>query len=80
MSDLFAPPPGAPVPLADQIASVRREIGMRARVYPAWVRNGKLKPDVAEHEQRAMQAVLETLERLAKLDAWIGDAKPNTQT
>jgi hypothetical protein len=36
--------------LDQQIASVRREIGMRERVYPAWVKKGKMKPENASHE------------------------------
>jgi len=31
------------ITLDQQIASVRREIGMRERVYPAFVRSGKIK-------------------------------------
>lgn len=37
---------------------------MRERVYPAWIRKGSLKPEVAEHEQAAMKAILETLLRI----------------
>jgi hypothetical protein len=49
------------ISLADQIASVRREIAMRERVYPKWVNAGRMKAEAAEREIAAMRAVLETL-------------------
>lgn len=52
------------IPLADQIACVRREIGMRERVYPKWVAAGRIKPDSADRELATMRAVLATLEAL----------------
>lgn len=53
-----------PISLADQIACVRREIGMRERVYPKWVAGGRMKQDAADREIAAMRAVLATLEAL----------------
>lgn len=50
--------------LNEQIKAVEREIGMRARVYPAWVRGGKMSQAKADHETAAMQAVLKTLQQL----------------
>ena len=50
-----------PISLADQIASVRREIGMRKGVYPRWVASGKIKQDAADREIERMEAVLKTL-------------------
>lgn len=52
---------GPPVSLTDQIRSVEREIAMREKCYPGWVRSGRLKPDTAEHEIACMRAVLRTL-------------------
>lgn len=52
------------VPLDLQIASVRREIGMRERVYPRQVAAKKMKQDTADYELRTMKAVLETLLKL----------------
>lgn len=49
------------ISVADQITCVRREIAMRARVYPKWVNAGRMKADAAEREIAAMHAVLETL-------------------
>jgi hypothetical protein len=58
--------PAQPIPLADQIACVRREIGMRERVYPKWVDAGRMKQDAADRELAAMRAVLVTLDALAR--------------
>lgn len=55
---LFAPT------LQDQIACVEREIAMRERVYPHWVRGGRLKQDKADREIETMRAVLATLRGL----------------
>ena len=57
------------ITLEQQIASVRREIGMRERVYPAFVRSGKIKPENASYELDAMKAVLSTLESLRAAQA-----------
>lgn len=54
------------ITIEDQIVCVRREIGMRKRVYPRWVENGKMKMDQADREIAVMEAVLKTLEYLRK--------------
>ena len=51
----------APATLDEQIECVRREIGMRRRVYPRWVEIGRITQDKADHEIACMQAVLEGL-------------------
>lgn len=50
--------------LDDQIKCVRREIGMRERVYGSWVAKGKMRQENADYEIAAMRAVLATLERV----------------
>jgi hypothetical protein len=55
------------ISLEDQIKCVQREIGMRERVYPRWVANGKMSPQKADHELEAMQAVLATLQSMRDL-------------
>ena len=50
--------------LQDQIACVKREIGMRERVYPRFVQKGTMNPDKAERELATMRDVLTTLESL----------------
>lgn len=54
----------AAVSLADQIAAVNREIGMRQRVYGRWVESGKMTARKAGEEIAAMQAVAATLARI----------------
>lgn len=49
------------ISIADQIACVRREIGMREQAYPKWVSAGRMKAETAEREIAAMRAALETL-------------------
>jgi hypothetical protein len=53
----------------DMIAELRREIGLRKRLYPAWWAEGKL--DRAEGERRiaVMQAILHKLEEEMKANA-----------
>jgi hypothetical protein len=53
-----------PVPLADQIRCVGRELGLRRRVYPKWIASGRMKQDDADREIAAMEAVLATLKDL----------------
>jgi len=56
----------APIPLADQIACVRREIDMRGSGYAHRIRNGKMTEAEAEREKARMAAVLGTLEAMAE--------------
>ena len=53
------------ISLDQQIACVRREIGMRERVYPKFIQSHRMGQDQADYEMRAMKAVLATLEKLA---------------
>ena len=52
------------ITLAEQIACVDRELGMRKRVYPRWVANGKLNQAAADLEMRRMEAVRSSLLRV----------------
>lgn len=49
------------VPLADQLACVKREISMRRRAYPRWVADGRMTQAKADAEIAAMEAVAATL-------------------
>lgn len=53
-----------PVPLADQIACVKRELRMRAKVYSRRVAESRMTAAEAAQETAAMSAVLATLQRL----------------
>lgn len=57
-----------PIPLAVQIACVKRELALRGRVYPRWVAEGRMKLDAAEREQATLAAVLKTLTDLQEND------------
>lgn len=50
-----------PVSLDEEIVCVKREIAMRVRNYPGWVRTGRLKLDRADREIEIMRAVLDRL-------------------
>lgn len=49
------------IPIEEQIKEIKREIGMRERVYPRWIEQKKLKQVDAEHHMAAMRAALDTL-------------------
>lgn len=49
------------IQVTEQIACVEREIAMRKRVYPRWVADERMTQAKADHEIRAMEAVLETV-------------------
>lgn len=49
------------IPLSDQLAEVRREIGMRRKAYPRWVSLGRMKQEQADRGIAAMEAVRDTL-------------------
>jgi hypothetical protein len=52
------------VSLGEQIRCAERELEKRRRLYPRWVREGKLNELKAEQEIEAMAAVVRTLESL----------------
>ena len=51
--------------LAEQIASVEREIRMRERAYPRWIEQRRMIAKTAEHEIACMRAVLASLQQIA---------------
>lgn len=63
------------VSITDQLASARRELKMRRRVYPNWVSTGRLRQDTADHEIACMDAIVRTLEGLAPKEP---DLQPST--
>lgn len=54
-----------PVPLADQVACVERELRFRRRVYARRVEQGSMTQAKADQEIRDMEAVLETVQAAA---------------
>lgn len=74
MSGLFAEAGPADVSLEDQLACVDRELAMRRKVYPRWVKNGKLTQAAADLEILKMRGVRRALIRRAALEAVWDDA------
>lgn len=60
-----------PIPIAEQIAAVTREIGYRSRVYPRLIEQGRMTPQAADYQRRVMEAVLQTLEAAAQKERLI---------
>ena len=54
------------VSIEQQIQCVAREIALRERCYPRWVKQGRLKEDQAQRELERMRAVLKTLHQVAE--------------
>ena len=52
------------IPLDQQIAEVKRELGMRRHVYPRFVQGGRISQTQANERIALLEAVLETLEQL----------------
>jgi hypothetical protein len=48
----------ATISLDDMVIELKREIRIRTGIYPRWVMQGKIKPEVAELQLGRMQAVL----------------------
>ena len=53
------------ITLDEQIAEAQRELALREKCYPGWVKSGRLSMDEAYHQLAAMRAILTTLTRLA---------------
>ncbi len=52
------------ISIEDQIKCVEREIGMRQRAYPRWVKAGTMNEGTATKEIQHMKAVLVTLQEI----------------
>ena len=52
------------ITLDEQIAEAQRELALRDKCYPGWVKAGRLSMDEAYHRLAAMRAITKTLERL----------------
>ena len=65
------------IPLSEQIAEVRREVGLRKKVYPRLVGKGLLAPAEADHHLARMRAALASLRRLARNATRIHGRRPS---
>jgi hypothetical protein len=54
------------VEIGDQLKAAKREAALRRRVYPRWVEGKRMTQAKADDEIAAMDAIVETLERLEK--------------
>ena len=67
------------ITLNEQIDEIKRELKQRERVYPRLVAQGKLRQSIAEYQVARMQAALQTVERVKRLDDGLkGMAEPRT--
>jgi hypothetical protein len=57
LPDVVAPP----VSIDDQIACVERELAMREKMYPRWIKQHKMTPQGMDREMGRLRAVLCTL-------------------
>lgn len=54
-------------PLVELIACARRELELRKRAYPSWVRQGRMSQEKSNHEIQCMEQIVERLEMLETL-------------
>ena len=52
------------ITLEEQIAEAQRELALRRRCYPQWVKSGKLAHEDAYHQLQCMEAIVRTLMRV----------------
>lgn len=62
------------IPIDQQIAEVKRELAMRAAVYPGLVTKKKMRQGEADLHVARMTAALKSLEWMQANEAFIGDA------
>ena len=53
------------ITLTEQLAEARRELALRRRLYPDFIKRGTLDMTTAHSQLQAMVAIVATLERLA---------------
>jgi hypothetical protein len=56
------------ISLAEQIAEAQRELALRRRCYPGWVKAGKLTHEDAYRQLAAMAAIVDSLKTLERLE------------
>ena len=52
------------ISLAERITEAQRELALRRRCYPQWIKNGRLSMEDANKQLLAMQEICRTLMRL----------------
>lgn len=61
----------------EKLLCAKRELAMRERVYPVWVKNGKMKLDMAEYQIAVMKAIVADYEQKAITQAETKNWKDN---
>ena len=56
------------IPLRDLLIEAKREKATRERVYPKWVREGKMKEEVAHHRIDCMDDICQVLAKAIELE------------
>ena len=64
----------------DLVQCAAREVALRRNAYPKFVRAGRMTEAQALREISLMQAIVEELKRVAKLEAEIAELKTERQT
>lgn len=54
--------------LADQLAELERELALRLKVYPGWIREKKLSPEAAERRLATLRAAIATIRKVWELE------------
>lgn len=54
--------------LADQLAELERELALRLKVYPGWIREKKLSPEAAERRLATLRAAIATVRKVWELE------------
>jgi hypothetical protein len=52
------------ISLADQIKEAQRELALRKKLYPQWIKRGTLTEGQATYYLQAMEAIVQTLRQL----------------
>jgi hypothetical protein len=55
------------ITLAEQVAEAQRELALRRKCYPQWIKCGKLDEGEAKYQIRVMQAIVHTLTEMEEL-------------
>lgn len=56
--------------LPEMITAARRELALRERAYVGWVRQGRMRQEVANHEIACMRGIVEELQKIQ----WLREA------
>lgn len=61
--------------LDEQIAELKRELGVRERVYPKWIEMGRITKEKAEENKGKLQAAIKTMTGLIPVQVDLFDGR-----